>query len=173
MNKCHSRNIFFHWPNVYYSPTSFLTFFIFIFTSCALEATVTPFLHKYHCSLQHWLLVQISICQTFSVESNSKFSRNSTLILESFTRLSILVTSTSVSPVHYVIISQTKSILAFGAAVKSINALRNSFMGWCKINQWQWFFYLIRLTGWMFLWGAGYKGSFLFTTFCKIFTIKA
>ena len=154
MNKCHSRNIFFHWPNVYYSPTSFLTFFIFIFTSCALEATVTPFLHKYHCSLQHWLLVQISIYLTFSVESNSKFSRNSTLVLESFIRLSMLVTSTSVSPVHSVVISRTKSILAFGPAVKSLmlyaipswadvksvndNGFLSDSANGCNISLWGW-----------------------------------
>ena len=120
MDKCHSRNFFFQWPNVHYSPISFLAFFIFIFTSCALEAAVTSFLHKYHCSLQHWLLAQTSICLIFSIESNTKFSRNSTLVLESFIGLSMLVTSTLVSLVHSVIISRTKSILAFGPAVKSI-----------------------------------------------------
>ena len=61
-----------------------------------------------------------SICLIFSIESKSKFSRNSILVFECFTRLSILVTSTSLFPAHYLIISQTKSILGFGAAVKSI-----------------------------------------------------
>ena len=154
MDKYHFINFFFQWPNVYYSPASFPTFFIFIFTSCALEATVTSFLNKYHCSLQHWLLAQTSICLIFSNESNSKFSRNSTLVLESFIGLSILVTSTSVSLVHSVIISQTKSILAFGPAVKSLmlyaipswadvksvndNGFLSDSANGCNISLWGW-----------------------------------
>ena len=30
-------------------PSPFLTFFIFVITSCAFEAVITPLLHKYHC----------------------------------------------------------------------------------------------------------------------------
>ena len=43
-------------------PPPFLTVFIFIITSCAFEAVMTPFLHKYHSSLQHWPLMHSSIC---------------------------------------------------------------------------------------------------------------
>ena len=75
----------------------FLTLFIFVIISCAFEAVVTPFLLKYHCSLQHWPLVQTSTCLVFSIDSNSKFSRNSTLIFENLIKLSMLVTSTLVS----------------------------------------------------------------------------
>ena len=95
-------------------PPPFLTFFIFNITSCAFEAVVTPFLHKYNCSLQHWPLVHSSICLIFSIESISNFPRNSS------TRVLVLVASTSVSSGQSVIISQTKSILGFTTAVKSI-----------------------------------------------------
>ena len=92
--------------------SSFLTFSIFVITSCAFEAFITPFLNKYHYSLKY---------QTFFwIESLSKFSRNSASVFESFIWLSMLVTSTSVSSVQSVIISQTRSILGFGTAVKSI-----------------------------------------------------
>ena len=63
-------------------------------------------------------MVHSSICLIFSIESISNFSRNSTLVFESFIRLSMFVTSASVSPAQSVTISQTKSILGFGTAVK-------------------------------------------------------
>ena len=71
-----------------------------------------------HCN--NWPLVHTSVCLIFSIKSKSKFSRNSTLVFESFIRLSMLVTSASVYPAHSVIISWIKSILGFGTAVKSI-----------------------------------------------------
>ena len=123
-------------------PPPFLTVFIFIITSCAFEAVMTPFLHKYHSSLQHWRLMHSSICLIFSIEKISNFSRNST------TRLSVFVTSTSASPVQFVVISQTKSILGFGTAVKSILF---QFLEDLMQNQWRaMVFYLIWLTGLIF-----------------------
>ena len=62
----------------------------------------------------------LSICLIISIKSISKFPRNFALIFESFIRLSILVTSTSVSPAQSVITSRTMPILGFGAAVKSL-----------------------------------------------------
>ena len=56
----------------------------------------------------------------FSIESKSKYSRNSTLGFDSFIRPSMFFISTSVSPAQSVIISRTKSILGFRTAVKSI-----------------------------------------------------
>ena len=92
----------------------FLTFFIFVITSCAFEAVITPFLQKYHWSLQHWPLVNSSVCINFPIESISKFSRNTTIVFESFIRLPMPVICQSVT------ISQTKSLLGFVTAPKSI-----------------------------------------------------
>ena len=62
--------------------------------------------------MQYRPLVLGSICLIFSIESISKFSRNSTLVFESFIRLPMLAISASVSP--------AQSILGFGTPVKSI-----------------------------------------------------
>ena len=84
----------------------------------------------------------------------------------------MLVPSTSVSPAHSVIIYRTKSILGFRAAVRSIYTVWHKFYkGWCKINQWQWFFVWFGSRVEFFLWTCT-KGSSLFTTMCKIFWIK-
>ena len=112
--------MFFQWPNVYYTHTSFSNFFHFFITLCAFEAGITPSLHKYYCSLQHWPLVHSLIFLIFSIEGISKFYKNITVVSESFMRFFKLVTSTSVSPAQSAIISRTKPILGFGAAVKSI-----------------------------------------------------
>ena len=148
-------------------PPTFLTFLIFLITSCGFEAAAIPLLHKYHCSLQHWPLVHTSIWLFFAIESKSKFSRNSTLVFERFVRLSMLVTSTSVFAAHSVIISQTKSILGFGTAVKSILFDTTSSRADEK---------LINGNGFISDLAEGMKfllnGSFLFITLCKIFSIK-
>ena len=103
----------------------------------------------------------------FSTESKLKFSRNSILVFQSFIRLSIHVTSKSVSPVHSVTISQTKSILGSGTAVKSIPFGAISSRADAKpINDNGFLSDLANELN-FFLW-TSYKGSFLFIMLCSI-----
>ena len=112
------------------SPPPFLTFFIFTITS--------PLVHT-------------SVCLFCSIV-NLNFPETPLQFLRVFIRLSMLVTSTSVSPAHSVIISRTKSILGLETAVKSMLFGKISSRADAK-----------SING---------NGSFLFTTQCKIFSIK-
>ena len=109
-----------------------------------------------------------SISLIFSIGNKSKFSRNSTLVFESFIKLSMLVKS--VSPAHSVIISQTKLILGLGALVKSIYGAISS-RAEAKSVKITMVFYLSWLTSWIFSW-IGYKRLQLATTLYKIFSIE-
>ena len=145
-DKCHSRNLFLQWLNVYHTPSPFSNFLNFFIILCAFEALITPFLHKYHCSLQHWPLVHCSVCLIFFCWKYVLIFQKFHFIFESFIRVSMLLTPMSVSMAHSIIIYWTNSILGFKQQQK-VSCLAQFLQELMQIQSMRMFFYPIWLTG--------------------------